>query len=176
MATGNFIAVMVGTNQPFFPIYVYFVVGRDFWPAFAGVLSMPFFLAVPWLARRRPLAARALLLLAGSANVMLMTWALGEASALELFFVPCATIAALLFRRAERVAMLALVGLPLLLYFLSRGRYPPPWHAYTEDQFAALRGLSAATVAGFIAFIGVVFGRLLTEAEQRPRDGIEERP
>jgi hypothetical protein len=165
VATGNFIAVTVGTNQPFFPIYGFLVIGRDAWPAYAGVLSMPFFLAVPWLARRRPLAGRALLLLAGSANVVLMTWAMGEASALELFFVPCATIAALLFRRTERLVMLALVGLPLLLYFVTRGHYPAPWVAYTEAESAGLRSLNAASVAGFIGFIGVLFGNLLAAAE-----------
>jgi hypothetical protein len=168
VATGNFIAVMVGTNQPFYPIYAYAMVGWDAWPAFAGVLSMPFFLAVPWLARRRPVAGRSLLLLAGSANVLLMTWAMGEASALELFFVPCATIAALLFRRSERPVMLALVGLPLLAYFLTRGRYPAAWVGYSDAQFAALRTLNESSVAGFIGFIGVLFGNLLA---QRRQDG-----
>jgi hypothetical protein len=156
---GNFLAVMVGTNQPFYPIYAYVVAGGDAWPAWSGVLSMPFFLVVPALSRHAPLAARVLFLLAGNANVVLMTWAMGEPSALELFFMPCATIASLLFRRNERGTMLALVGLPLLLYLGLRGHYPAPWHGFSDDQYAGLRALNGASAGGFIGFIGLVFAR-----------------
>lgn len=165
VGAGNLLAIVVGTNQPWYPVYVYLVVGWDAWPSWAGVLSAPFFLAVPAVARRRPVLGRALFIVTGVANVWLMAWAMGEAAGLELFLVPCASIAAMLFRRRERVVMLALVALPIVSYLLLRGGLGAPWHAYTAEQSAHLLALNAVSVGTFTGFIGIVFAGVLARFE-----------
>ena len=63
MEAGNLLAFVIGTNQPFYPVYLLFIVGTGAWRALPLLASMPFFLAVPLLARRFPIGARLLLVL-----------------------------------------------------------------------------------------------------------------
>ena len=51
-AATNFIALCVVGNQPFYPLYVWWVVGDDGWVSFLTFLSTPFFLIIPAIARR----------------------------------------------------------------------------------------------------------------------------
>ena len=100
-AAGNRVALLVAVNQPFYPIYVAWLVGNA-WPTLLTFLSTPLFLAVPAVARRSPQAGRALLVLAGVANTMLAAKAVGVASGVEAFLAPCVVLAGLLFRPGER--------------------------------------------------------------------------
>ena len=52
------VALVVASNQPFYPLYLYAIVGNQAWPAWLTLLTTPFFLAVPAVARRYPLAGR----------------------------------------------------------------------------------------------------------------------
>ena len=47
MEAGNLIALMVGTNQPFYPIYLAMIVGTGAWRALPLLASMPVLLADP---------------------------------------------------------------------------------------------------------------------------------
>ena len=57
MEAGNLLAFIIGTNQPFYPFYLAFISGSGAWRALPLIASMPFFLAVPLLARRSRMAA-----------------------------------------------------------------------------------------------------------------------
>jgi hypothetical protein len=61
VASCNTIALLVASNQPFYPLYVYLAVSPHIAPTFLTFLSTPFFLAVPALSRRSPAFGRALL-------------------------------------------------------------------------------------------------------------------
>lgn len=57
VAACNLIALVVASNQPFYPLYVYWAVSGDVWPTFFTFLSTPLFLAVPVVAKRYPVGA-----------------------------------------------------------------------------------------------------------------------
>lgn len=71
VAACNLVALVVASNQPFYPLYVYWAVSDHVWPTFLTFLSTPFFLAVPAVARRYSKTGRALLPLAGIGNTIL---------------------------------------------------------------------------------------------------------
>jgi len=49
-ALGNLVALLIVSNQPFYPLYVYWLVGSAAWVALVSFFSTPFFFAVPALA------------------------------------------------------------------------------------------------------------------------------
>jgi hypothetical protein len=93
-----------------------------------------------------------LLVTAGTLNTMLCTWLYGEAAGEQLFLLPCVTIAILLFHRAERAVMAALLLLPVAAYFML-GHYgmPPFQHGWS------LLGLNVGSVGILTAFLAWVF-------------------
>ena len=165
VSASNTIAFMVAANQPFYPFYLYFVVGPDIGVSFLTFLSTPFFLAVPAVARRHSLLGRALLPMTGIANTILSAKAFGGASGVELFLGPCVTIAALSFRRAERWVTLVLVGLGLATYLCLHGRYGAPLHLYSPDEYARFFSLNAFSVLTLAAFVGIAFANAFAEYE-----------
>lgn len=167
VAAANTIALVVAWNQPFYPLYLYWLVGEDVVVSFYTFLSTPFFLAVPAVARRHPLAGRALLPLAGIANTVLSVKLFGEASGVELFLAPCMMIGAMLFRQSERLVMFALVGLGFAVFIGLHGRYGAPLHLYTPEEYGRFLSLNALSVGSLIAFVGVVFATALAQIESR---------
>jgi hypothetical protein len=167
VAAGNLIAIVIVWNQPFYPIYLYFLVGKDIAISALTFLSTPFFAAVPAVARSHPLAGRVLLPLTGIVNTVFCTKVFGEAAGVELFLAPCIMIAAMLFRRAERLVMLALVGLGLAAYLGLHGRYGAPIHLYSAQEYSAFLGLNAVSVGMLIVFVGLTFSNALAEIETR---------
>ena len=117
-AAGNVIALCVVGNQPFYPLYVWWIVGDDGGASLVTFLSTPFFLAVPAVARRSSLAGRAMLPIVGIANTVLSAKAFGVASGVELFLCPCAMIAGMALRAQERRIMLVTVGLAIAAFAL----------------------------------------------------------
>ncbi len=165
-AAGNMLALLVASNQPFYPIYIYWAVSHDIGVTFFTFLSTPLFLAVPWLSRRQSVAGRALLPLAGCANTALSTKLFGVASGVELFLLPCMLIATLLFRRRERFIALVLVCVGLLL-FICRDFYGSPIHLYTLEEYARFVRLNAFSSGSLVVFVGLTFSNALSESQTR---------
>ncbi len=163
---GNVIATVVACNQPFYPLYLYFLVSEDIAVAFLTLLSTPFFLVVPAVARRRSLAGRALLPLTGMANTALGAKAFGEASGVELFFLPCIMLATMMFRHSERRIALVLAGLGLVLYIGLHGHYGAPLHLFSVEENARFLGVNAFSVGTLSAFVGLVFANALADVER----------
>jgi len=166
VATANFFALLVASNQPFYPLYVYWTVGPEIGPTAWTFLSTPFFLAVPALSRWNTLVGRAMLPVAGIANTLLSAKVFGVASGVEIFLVPCAVLALLIFRPHERwIAAFPLAGVCFLAYFVLHGAYGAPFHLYSEAQYAALLRLNMMSAGGLTAFTALSFSTLLAEAE-----------
>ncbi|MEQ1955119.1 hypothetical protein [Mesorhizobium sp. CN2-181] len=164
----NWIALVVVWNQPFYPLYLYAIVGGDkLAPSLLTFLSTPFFLAVPWLSKRHPLGARLLLPLTGMANAVVSTKAFGVGSGVELFLIPCALIAAALFRPAERAIGLTIIAGCAAIYFGLHDRYGAPLAAYSTAESAAMLGLNAVSAATLTVFIGVLLSGVVDAAERR---------
>jgi hypothetical protein len=160
VAACNTIALVLGYNTPLYPVYLVWIAG---WGALPGALltwcACPFFLAVPWLSRRSPLAARMMLPAVGTVNTVFCTWLFGAATGTALFLIPSVTLAALLFRPRERVAMLCVAALPVVAYCLM----PPDMKAalpiFSAQSARGVFGLNAASVGILGLFMGAVFSR-----------------
>lgn len=157
-AACNSIALLVASSQPLYPLYVHWLVGGDWQVACLTWLSTPFFVAVPWLARRSSLAGRALLPLAGIANGILATKAFGETSGVELFLLPCLMIAGMAFRRDERLVMLGLIALTTAAFLVLHGRYGAPIGRFDVAQYASFLRFNSYSVATLCAFTAYRFG------------------
>lgn len=148
----NWISLIVTWNQPFYPLYLWWIVGGDWWVACWTFLSTPFFATVPFVARRQSLAGRAMLPLTGIANGILSAMAFGEASAVELFLIPCALIALLAFRRHQWRSSALLLSATILAALL-HGHYGPPFGNFDPEQYAHFQRLNAGSVAALSVVI-----------------------
>ena len=156
VAGGNFVALVLGWNQPFYPVYLWFIVGADAWVDVPDVLSAVVFLAIPAIARRRPLLARVLLPLAATANIVLCMKLLGDGSGIWLFLFPCGMLASGLFRWRERWIMLALTLLPLAVWVLLKGRLGAAPVAFGDAQMVSIFALNAVSALSLVAFLAWV--------------------
>ncbi len=145
------IGLILAANQPFYPLYVWGATGQWSWLACTVLWVMPFFAAVPFVGRRSPLAGRLLLPFAGIANTVLMARLLGPEAGLELFLIPCAALGAALFRGAERVAMLAVLGLAVVAWLLAEG---PPLGLFDAAGYAGLRRMNAISAIALCGLVG----------------------
>ena len=146
VAACNWIALLVASNQPFYPLYLWVLVGGEWRVACWTCLSTPFFLAVPAVARRNGLWGRALLAAAGIANSLVGIEAFGEASGVALFLLPCALIALLAFRRSEASFMIVLTGAALVAWGL-QDHLGEPLGRFDEEAYRAFFRLNAYSVA-----------------------------
>ena len=163
VASCNTIALLVASNQPFYPVYVYFSVSRHVAPVLLTFLSTPFFLMVPAVSRRWPTLGRALLPITGLANVVVSAKAFGVASGVALFIVPCALIAAAFFRPSERIFAIALLGLALAIFLGLDSLSFVPIHVYSQTEYAAFVRLNALSAAGLVAFVGLTLSGLVKD-------------
>ena len=168
-AVASVVALVVAANQPFYPLYLHAIAGWAAAPAWLTLLSTPAFAAVPWLARRHPLAGRALLPLAGVANTMLGAKLMGPGAAAEVFLLPCALLAGVLFRPGERWAALALLALAALAHFALDPAFGAPICAFTPQQATSIARLNGVSVAGLLAFIGFQLSGVFARVEASRR-------
>ena len=164
-AAGNKVALVLAGNTPFYPLYVAWIGGGGGMPwLLLTQLVFPVFLAVPAITRRRPLLGRLTLCLAGTANTVLGTWLLGERAGVELFLVPCITLASLVFGAGERGLMLLVAALPLCAYYFLHGHYGAPPLLYADEAYATLFTMNAISVGTLSIFLGIVFSGLYADS------------
>jgi hypothetical protein len=162
------VALVVASNQPFYPLYLHAIVGTAAWPAWLSLLSTPFFLAVPALAKRHSLAGRALLPLAGVGNTVFCVKLFGASSGVELFLIPCALLGTILFRPDDRLKTAIVAALPFVAYLFIDAHLGPP--AMMTSDYARLIALNGMSVAALIALIGLLCSTLLAARETQGRD------
>ncbi|GLH78127.1 hypothetical protein SSBR45G_30350 [Bradyrhizobium sp. SSBR45G] len=150
------VALVIVSNQPFYPLYLHAIAGTAAWPAWLTLLTTPMFASVPVLARRNPFAGRALMVVAGTAHTVFCVKLFGAPSGVELFLIPCALLGALLFGPAERLASLPLLGLPFLSYLLIDSRLGAPLMQVAETDYASLVAINATSVGALTALIGIL--------------------
>jgi len=161
----NTIALVLASNTPFYPLYLYFILGHAGlpWLFFAGV-SFPFFCLTLWVARRKPVLGRVWLSVAATLNSIYVTWLLGEASDTALFLIPCISLAVLSFRRRERLPMLICTALPFVLFYFLQGHFPTPPARYSPSAYHSLLILNEVSVASISAVLAYVFAKAHADA------------
>jgi len=147
-AACNRIALLVASGQPTYPLYVWWIVGGPWQAACWTFLSTPLFLSVPAAARRRGMAGRALLVVAGIANVVLSAKAFGVASGVAWFLVPTALITLLALGR-----LIPLMVAVHLAAWLALGHLGAPWGQFSAEQAAHFHRLNISSVAVLSAII-----------------------
>jgi hypothetical protein len=148
--------VIVG-NKPFYPIYVAWLVGSGGWGATMTLAPLPLFIALPFLARRRPLLARVGLPLVGTLDTIYETWAFGQASGVEAFLVPCAFLALLCFESGEAWVSRGLTVLVAASFVALRFADPPGLFTWPPDQLSRLVSLNLFSAASLTTFLGLLF-------------------
>lgn len=156
----NLVALVLAWNGPFYPAYVIALLGRPGLGALLTMLASPFFYAVPWISRRHAGAGRIALPLFGILNTLYCVKLFGTDAGIELFFIPCILLAALLFRRAEVWPKWLLIGAAFVQFWLPGRIFGAPilhFGGPALTKLAALNLLSVASLSGFIAlrFAGV---------------------
>lgn len=160
-AVANMVALVIVSNQPFYPLYIDWAVAPVIAPSYLTFLSTPFFAAVPAVMRRSTLLGRSLLLVAGIGNTVLCRAAFGAGSGVEVFLLPCLMLALLLFRRSERAFALGFTAIAFAGYLLPATCLGAPIHLYEIDEYAALQRLNFLSAASLTALIAWLFaGRL----------------
>lgn len=143
----NKVALLLAGNTPFYPFYLWCILGRAGgpWLLLSG-LSLPFFVATAFVARRNGLAGRVWLCGCASVNTAWVAWLLGPPAGVALFFLPCLVVTVLAFRASECLARALLTALPFVLY-LGLIWVPHASSAITPAEYASLLKLNAISVA-----------------------------
>jgi len=154
----NRVAFLLATNTPFYPLYLWFILGRAGWPwLLLSLCSLPFFSATPWVSRRNGMAGRVWLGFFASLNSAWIDWLLGPRAGIALFFLPCLVLTVLAFRTSEIWPRALLTGLPFVLYAALHWAPPPP-AIYSAAAYSSLLTLSAVSVTGLSVVIPYMLG------------------
>ena len=156
------VAVVLGLNGPFYPFYIVAVVGLTHgWVAFLTMGATPLFLAIPRLARRAPVAARAALWLVGTINTIWCMKLFGPASGVGVFLLPCIALAVLLPVGWVRLTG---TGAPLLALIVPWNWFGAPIMTLTAAQNAQLGLLNEFSAACLTGLLALQLGRFMTSA------------
>ncbi|MFK0332944.1 hypothetical protein ACIQUB_17670 [Rhizobium sp. NPDC090275] len=149
------IAWVIVLNKPFYPVYVWYLVGDGVVASLATLLSAPLFLAIPFLAGRSPLAARIALPLIGTFDTLFETKLFGSASGTELFFAACVMLVALSFKADEKWWQRGMAVLVFAVFVFSRNFIDAPLRVWTAPELVTFFNLNAFAVASLLAFIAL---------------------
>jgi len=152
------VAWLIAANKPFYPLYVWYLAGDAFHVALGAALSLPFFAAIPFLARRSALAARIALPVVGTIDTFIETMLLGQVSGTELFFAPCIMLAVLSFHPEEKWWQRGVVAFVAAGFLLSRALAAAPPPAFGESYLSTLLNINIFAVASLMAFLAIRYG------------------
>ncbi len=158
VAASNETAVLIASNQPFYPLYIWYLIGSNgALLSLLTLLSTLLFVLTPLVSRYDTCLSRAVPVLAGAANTLMCVQIFGLASGVELFLIPCVMLAALSYSRADRVWALTLIGLIAIAYIGLRLIHVAPWAELGGEDNKSLFKLHAFSVAGLSAYIAWTF-------------------
>lgn len=149
------VAWVIVANKPFYPPTIWWLVGNGVEAAWWSVLSMPFFLAIPFIAKKSPLAARIALPVIGTVDTVFETKLFGTASGTELFFAACIMLVALSFRATEKLWQIGLTGFVFAGFLTTRYLAGDALHVWSAQDLAKLFNLNAFAMACLTAFIAL---------------------
>ena len=151
----NWVALTIGSHLPFWPLYIFWAAGWEALPASLLTAAMtPVFLAIPLISRRSSLLSRIAMVSFGVINTVLTIWVLGNNSGTEVFFLPCAALAAFIFRHSERALMIAFTALPLGVWYLLELYPMDTLHQYNATVAREIFTLNVFSIGALIVLFG----------------------
>lgn len=154
------VAIVVALNKPVYPLYVWYLAPDAFKASLVTTISMVFYAALPLIARRSGLAARAGLVAVGRLDTLLIRVFMGGPTGAFLFFPACLMLAAVSFHDDEVRISRALIA---VVFCLSAGALfwtPDPVMPVSSQDAATLFSLNATGALALMAFTGLRFPRL----------------
>ncbi len=173
VAANNTIAMVLAWNQPYYPLYLWWIAGSDAWIGLPDAFSGLLFFAVPAIARRSSLLGRVAMIVFSVANVAFCSMMLGEAAGIQLLYLPCGMLAAILFTWRERFVMLIMTALPLAAWWLTRGRLDIPPIRFSVSAYASLFTLNAVSSGALMVFFGWILAGINRGVEEKRAMGHE---
>lgn len=149
------IAWVICLNKPFYPVYVWYLVGDGVVASLGSLLAAPAFLAIPFMARHSPIIARISLPIVGALDTLFETRLFGQSSGTELFFGACIMLVAVSFRAEEKWTQRSLAALVFAIFLLSRHTGGPPLHGWSDADLAIFLDLNVFAAACLMAFIAI---------------------
>jgi hypothetical protein len=151
----NWVALTVGSHLPFWPLYIFWAAGWQALPSSLLTASMtPLFLAIPTLSRWNGRLGRITTPILGVINTVFTIWVLGINSGTEVFLIPCAALAAVTFRRTERLLMLGLTMLPLVVWYVLQQHPLTSLHQYDASVARDIVILNVCSIGVLIGLFG----------------------
>ncbi|NTJ43082.1 hypothetical protein G6L28_10805 [Agrobacterium larrymoorei] len=154
------IAWIIVLNKPFYPLTIWWIVGNGVEASWLSALSAPFFLTIPFIAKRSPLAARIVLPFIGTVDTVFETKLFGTASGTELFFAACIMLVATSFRAGEKLWQMGMTCLVFAGFLATRYMVGDALHVWNDADLAKLLSLNAFAVACLTAFIALRYAGL----------------
>lgn len=155
------VAWVIVLNKPFYPLYVWYLVGDGVAASLGSLITAPFFLAIPYLARHSGLAARVALPLLGTLDTLFETKLFGSAAGTELFFAACILLVALSFRADESWWQRGAAVFVFAIFVISRNWIGMPLHIWDQSDLSTLLNLNAFAVASLTAFIALRYAGIV---------------
>lgn len=148
------VAWVILANKPFYPLYVWWLVGSGVGASLATLVSVPFFLMIPLLAGRFPFGARLLLPLIGTLDTVLESVVFGRASATLSFLAPCMVLGIISFHPSEARWQRCLVGFIFICFVVAWHFVGTPIFPWDTGQLATLLNINVLAVGSLLTFIG----------------------
>lgn len=147
------IAWLIAANKPIYPLYVWYFTREGVAAACLSILSAPLFLAIPFIARWSPRAARVAFPVVALVDTIAETKLFGAGSGTELFAAPGALIAALSFYPHEARWLRGLCVVLYVGFLAAHGHLGAPLHLWSEAGLAHLREINIFAVASLTFFV-----------------------
>jgi hypothetical protein len=165
----NVVALIVGGNGPFYPLYVWLIVRPVGAVVLLSMLATPVFLSIPWIARRNGLMGRVVLVATGAANTVWCSAVFGADSGVSLFLLPCLVLVALLWRK--RALRLGCLGLVLVAQQITLHWPWPPLAGLDMTQQASLYVMNVTSVGMLLSVLALMVPDAVTARPNVPMAG-----
>lgn len=150
------VSTVIALNKPIYPLYVWWLAPDALKASFWTAASFPIWVALPFLARRNPYAARVALVAVGAIDTAAIGMVLGDSTGAWLFLFAALMLAAMSFEAAEVWTKRIAISAVFVLFALVYGRFPVGLAgAFSPESLATLFKLNAFGAAALLAFIGL---------------------
>ncbi|MFK0166643.1 hypothetical protein [Rhizobium sp. NPDC090279] len=149
------IAWVIIANKPFYPLYVWWLIGSGVRTSTATLASIPFLLVIPLVAGRSSFFARFALPLFGTLDTVFETIIFGKASGTLLFLAPCMALVLVSLYGREKWWQRGLACFILACFVVSWKTMGDPLFPWDSDQLTALLNINAFAVASLMTFIAI---------------------
>ncbi|TWB47381.1 hypothetical protein FBZ98_11034 [Rhizobium sp. ERR 922] len=149
------IAWLIIGNKPFYPFYVWWLVGDGVGTSAITLAAVPLFMAIPLMARRSPFNARLALPMIGTVDTVCESVLFGRASATLLFLAPCMALTLVSFQSDEKWWQRGVACFIFICFAICWWRLEEPVFPWTSNQIATLLSINVFAVASLMTFIGI---------------------